>query len=305
MNPNPMPEIIAATTSAGPLQGSVVWWDLHDSETPAADFLQRVKDAGLDPALLPEVPPPARALRDAGQETLKGHGNRKGDYLLRPAGTNGAVTFYALVAEHKVQEGTLAHNQSATFAVSADGRLAVSVHDPACSAHAAAVEARYHRIYGTYQSRDVREWIIRVLRDVAAVPLRSHGGLYWVPATFQETVEKIGKVIDGVGSCSFAILPIHATTFGTKAIAQATRVTLEEGLRDIKAELDKWALDLAHGDGPRPSTVNRRIEDFAALRDRVLLYRDILSLQTEDIEQKLHAAEQQAKQILTGIEVIR
>jgi hypothetical protein len=295
----------ATATAAGPLQGSVVWWDLSDSETAVSLFTQRIRSEGLDETLLPEQPPPARALRDAGQETLKGHGNKKGMYLLRPAGTSGDTYFYAMVREDQVSAGTLHHGQSATFSVRPDGMLSVTVHDPACRKDAAAVEAAYLRIHGTYQSRDIREFVLRTLKAAAGVPLRSHGGIYWVPASFQDVVEKVKRVIDSLGQSAFSILPIHATALGTRAVSAAAKRHLEEELTTLKQELDGWSMDLAHGEGPRPSTVHRRIEDFVDLRSKAHLYRDILSLQVEDIEARLIAAEQQAKKILLGIDIIR
>jgi hypothetical protein len=295
-------EIAASTTSAGAFQGSVVWWDQEDSETPSAAFRQAWKAQGLDEAHLPETPPPARALRDAGQEALKGRGNKRGEYLLRPAGTQGATYFYALVREDQTTVGSLHHGQHATFQVDPDGTLRVAVFDPACRPQASAVEANYRRILGTYQSRDIRECVTRAIKGCAGVSLRSHGGVYWVPAPFQGTVEAIKRVIDGVGRSVFSVLPIHGTALGQEAVQTAARRSLEEELRDLKAELDGWSLEVAHGDGPRPSTVRRRIEDFADLAQRADLYRDILSLQVDSITAALQAAQEQARKILIGMD---
>jgi hypothetical protein len=290
-----------ATAQGGALQGSVLWWDLYDSEVEAGAFTSKWCGAGLDKDLLPEVPPPARALRDAGQETLKGYGNKKGEYLLRPAGERGGSYYYALVNENRPTEGLVTHKQDATFCVGPSGALTVTVNNPSCSAVAKAIEAAYHRIHGTFQSRDIREAVLRALKACAGIPLRSHGGIYWVPAPFQGEVEKIATVIEATGQSSFSILPIHATAIGTKAVTAAARQSLEEQMKELKVELDGWSMDVAHGEGPRPSTVNRRIEDFADLRSKAQLYRDILNMQVGDIESKLAAAEQQAAKILLGI----
>lgn len=294
-------QIKTATSQGGALQGSIIWWDLYDSEVQAPDFTSRWTAAGLDKDLLPEVPPPARALRDAGQETVKGYGNKKGEYLFRPSGERGGDYYYALVQEARKVVGNNDYAQDATFRVSPSGALQVTVNNPSCDSVAKGIQAAYHRIFGTFQSRDIREAVLRALKGCAGIPLRSHGGIYWIPAPFQGEVEKLATVIEATGQSSFSIVPIHSTAIGTKAVTQAARQSLEEQMKDLKAELDGWSMDVAHGEGPRPSTVNRRIEDFADLRAKAHLYRDILSMQVGDIESKLAAAEQQAAKILLGI----
>ena len=55
---------------------------------------------------------------------------------------------------------------------------------------------RYH----PHTPDDVRRALVKTLASCAAVTLRDHGGVYWVPAPFADTLRRLQIAVAGIGA---------------------------------------------------------------------------------------------------------
>ena len=59
---------------------------------------------------------------------------------------------------------------------------------------------------------------MKTLAGCAAVTLREHGGVYWVPAPFADTLRQLQLAVAGIGGTRIDVVPVHATPEASKAM---------------------------------------------------------------------------------------
>ena len=97
-------------------------------------------------------------------------------------------------------------------------------------------------------SDDLRRAVLKTLDSCAAVTLRDHGGVYWVPAPHAETLRKLQGAISMIGASRLDVVPIHATPEATAALGTAARASIEEELAGLPAPPDPFrAVYILHG----------------------------------------------------------
>lgn len=289
----------AALDRGGALLGHMLWWRLEDVRTPVATFKAAWTGAGLGEKYLPETPTPGRALRDAGTAAMRGQEH----HLFRFAADTGAHLIYAIVREEADGKGDVTYVQEAQIAVDGAGQI---TSDHPEHPLVAAVKSGFDVIWGCYQHRDVVASILRVLKDCAAVTLRDSGGIYYVPAPFAATVSSLETAIRGVGRSEVTALPITADpeAKAAAALGAAAKGGIERDLAALREEMDAFSDAVLAGEkGPRASTVERRLEEFQALRERALLYRDVLAVEVGDLDTQIKALEEQAETVLTVLDM--
>jgi hypothetical protein len=125
--------------------------------------------------------------------------------------------------------------------------------------------------------------MMKVLDACVAVTLRDHGGVYWCPAPFAETVRRLQTAVEKIGSSRVYILPVHASADATRTLGDAAKIAIEDELAALKAEVDGFVASPPD----RPSTLVRRLDAFEGLHARANLYRDILQVHVQDLEKTL------------------
>lgn len=280
--PNPptirsVSDLSRATTSAGDHLGDLVWWELSNADIAASTLKTTWENVGLDAHLLPEPPTPEKALRTAVRRCQVGQLDR----LIRLGKEDDQQLVFAVVREEKLGDGSLSHQQEArVFLDRATGRLKSDSpgHDIVRT-----ITDVFDVLIGTHTVDDVRRTIVRTLHSLAAVTLRDSGGVYWVPRHFADTVRRLEQAINRIGASRFYVLPVHHTAMGSQALGAAARGSLDADLADLQKELDEFKATPPD----RRSTLQRRLQAFDELRSRAELYRDILKVRVDDIEQSL------------------
>ena len=125
--------------------------------------------------------------------------------------------------------------------------------------------------------------MMKVLDACAAVTLRDHGGVYWVPSPYAETVRRLQGAIEKIGSSRVYLLPVHASADASKTLGEAAKVAIEDELAALKAEVEGFMASPPD----RPSTLVRRLDAFEGLQARANLYRDVLQVHVQDLEATL------------------
>ena len=270
--------------------GDVVWWTLADARVARA-FLQTVwAQAGLAENHLPEAPTPEKALKTAIRDCQAGQPDR----LVRLGKETETELIYSVVREQRHDNGSVSfHHETRVLLDRAFGRLTLDDHG-----HDLAVAIRdgFDRLVHTHTSDDVRRAMIKVLDSSAAVTLREHGGVYWVPAPFAETLRRLQTAVEQIGSSRVYILPVHASDDASRTLGTVACASIESEIEQLRAEIDGFLSVPPE----RTSTLTRRLESFEALRAKAHLYRDVLRIQVTDLDDRIDRLMTTVEELLTS-----
>jgi hypothetical protein len=291
---------IIDAVSAGPRHlGSLIWWTLEDARTYGATLRDIWIRHGLREETLPALPPPARALRDAGAKAVAG---KNSPYLFRPAGRQDGRVYYSLVEESLLSPGNLSQRVVARFDIERDGKFLgkqVEPPDRTVSLVADEIEREYRETVWYYQPRDIRTAILNVLAESRAVSLREHGGIYWIPDGFDQVAAALSKAVSLLGRSHMSVIPISSSQQGIDAITRAVSVTLDEELGALTRDLQEFSLSRAHGEHLQDRTIQSAIGQINDLKERTRIYRDILEFKSADLEVRLNEALLSAASLMT------
>jgi hypothetical protein len=148
---------------------------------------------------------------------------------------------------------------------------------------AGVIATRFGELRATHTADDVRRAMMKALDGCAAVTLRDHGGVYWVPAPYAETVRRVQSAIEKIGSSRVYLLPVHASIDAVRTLGDAAKLAIEDELAALKAEVEGFVASPPD----RPSTLVRRLDAFEGLQARANLYRDVLQVHVADLESTL------------------
>ena len=275
--PSSFDAITSALHTSGAHLGDLVWWNLSDARIPR-DVLERLwSGAGLSLHLLPEPPSAEKALKTAVRECHVG----KQDLLIRLGKECETELIFALVRETKDADGNVHHHQEARVTLARSNEH-LSADDPS-HPDVAHLLNTFHGLRHTHTADDVRRALVKALHACSAVSLREGGGIYWVPNPFSQQLRKLQAAIQQIGASRFYLLPVHDSADASRALGAVAQSSLEQELGELLEELEQFK---AEPPG-RPSTLERRLEAFAALRARAGLYRDVLNVRVEDLDRQL------------------
>lgn len=277
--------------------GHLVWWSLDDVEIPQADCKALVASLGLSPSLCPTIEARGgvvkaleslglRASPQRGRE-VSGAGEDVRLFYDRISDTEAGVV---MVVNERIVDADPATGEPVAFyeerqriTYSRTGKTIACATDYMRPQ----IEAAFAKYVLTYRSSEVRKVIQNVLDKAKAILVRESGGVYFAPGQSHDLVSKLqafAGTVKGVSLVPFAVADTADTRKSTRESAAAV----------IKAELDAAAADLVSlrerkGDGAsvRESTLNRRIADFKILREKAFAYRDLVQMETQDIETSL------------------
>jgi hypothetical protein len=263
--------------SGGEHLGDLIWWTLAEVRINRPTLESIWASAQLLPSLLPEPPTAEKALKTAVREAAVGQANR----LIRLGLENENEIVFAVIAESHDDAGNVHHHQETRVILHRQaGTISSDIpgHDLA-----GVIGARFRELRSTHTPDDIRRAMMKVLESCAAVTLRDHGGVYWVPSIYGDTVRRLQEAVEKIGSSRVYLLPVHASGEATRTLGDAATLAIEEELAALKSEVEGFMASPPD----RPSTLVRRLDTFEALTARAELYRQVLNVHVQDLETTL------------------
>jgi hypothetical protein len=274
MNLSKLQSVLA---QGGPHLGDVIFWQLTDARVDRTTLEWLWKNAGLEVSLLPEEPTAERALKQAVREAQVGQRDR----LIRLGLDTEVEIVFAVVREHRDEHGNVTYHQEAR--VHLDRSTEMMTTDMHAHEIVKAVMASYGVLRTTHTADDVRRAIVKALNAWAAVTLRDGGGIYWVPSVYAAELRRLQTAIEKIGASRVHVLPVHQSADADRALGEIAAASLEAELGQLQIEIAAFVA----APPDRVSTLTRRLDAFAALRNRARLYRSILSVQVTDLDAQL------------------
>ena len=267
--------IRAHLQTAGAHVGDLLWWTLEDARITRSRLEAVWADAGLSPNFLPEPPTPEKALKTAVREAQSG----QRDYLIRLGKEDDSELVFAILAERRDGAGNVDAQQQARITLDRCSPGPLHTDAPAHDL-VRAVSDSYDRFLNTHTVDDVRRALVKTLGSCAAITLREHGGVYWVPAPYADTLRRLQTAVSNIGRSRLDIVPIHSTPEAVQALGDAARSAIADDLTVLRAEIEGFLKEPPE----RPSTLMRRLQTFEELRAKARLYHSVLEVQVSDLE---------------------
>lgn len=158
------------------------------------------------------------------------------------------------------------------------------------------IKAFYDRFAVVYLPSDIRTAFQRAFEKWGAIRLLEHGGLWWVPAPAAEKVRAWKAYMADLRNTT-VVIPVFDTSETIASLRNQSQETLEGQFRHLMEELEGFA----EKGTVRKSTLEKRVEAFDTLRDRVELHTGVLRFQQEDLVGRLEKARNELVQSLHGL----
>jgi hypothetical protein len=281
--------IKSTLATGGEHLGDMVFWSLADARIDRIALESLWSQAGLSEDLLPDAPTAEKALKLAVREAHVGNT----DCLIRLAKEDADEIVFAIVHEQRTGDGDLDYRTEAR--ISLDRRREVFSSDRPGHDLVTGVKSRFDLYRATHHPDDVRRTIVKALHSFAAVTLREGGGVYWVPAPFAEKLRRLQSAVEQIGTSRVYLLPVHRSRDSEQTLGEIARGSVEQELDDLKREIAEFTSTPPE----RASTLTRRLEAFDGLRARARLYRDVLHVQVQDLDQQLGQLSRVVERLLT------
>jgi hypothetical protein len=272
-------KITSVLATGGKHLGDIVYWTLAEARIDRTTLENIWNNAQLSPAMLPEPPTAEKALKTAVREAAVGQHDR----LIRLGLEGEREVVFAIVRETRHEDGSISYMQE-TRVVLDRGNERVTADVPGHDL-ASVIAARFGELRSTHTPDDIRRSMMKVLDSCAAITLRDHGGVVWVPWPYAETVRRLQSAVERIGSSKLYILPVHASADANRTLSAAAKVAIEDELAALKAEMDGFMTSPPD----RPSTLVRRLDAFEQLKARAELYRTVLNVHVQDLDSTLNA----------------
>jgi len=270
-------KLITVLNRGGQHLGDMIWWTLSDAKIDRSTLENIWAGAQLAPDYLPDPPTAEKALKAAVREAAVGQPDR----LIRLGKEDEAEIVFAVVRETKHTDGSISYQQETRVIL--DRKVESVSSDVVGHDLAGVIATRFGELRSTHTADDVRRAMMKALDGCAAVTLRDHGGVYWVPAPYAETVRRLQGAIEKIGSSRVYLLPVHSSADANRTLGDAAKLAIEDELAALKAEVEGFVASPPD----RPSTLVRRLDAFEGLQARANLYRDVLQVHVADLEATL------------------
>ena len=270
-------KITSALETGGQHLGDIVYWTLTEARIDRSSLENIWCGARLAPEFLPDPPTAEKALKAAVREASVGQPDR----LIRLGKEDEAEIVFAVVRETRHEDGSVTYQQETR--VTLDRKAETVSSDVPGHDLAGVIATRFGELRATHTPDDIRRAMMKTLDACAAVTLRDHGGVYWVPAPYADLLRRLQVAVEKIGSSRVYLLPVHASADANRTLGDAAKVAIEEELAALKAEVEGFLSTPPE----RTSTLVRRLDAFEGLQSRANLYRDVLQVHVQDLEKTL------------------
>ncbi len=251
--------------------GAVVFWTT--AEFTNRDKLQRAFDAlGLG-SYVPEPRPDSAVLRHALEEVFGGSRT-----LVRPLADRDG---FAVVREDR---GKL-DNQYSTLLSARVGSPSLVI-EPWIP-QADDVQRAFDRYRGCIPATQVSACLVKIVESLGGMRLRPTGAVYWVPGHHLVDWSEIAHAVETSGEGKPTAVYLLRHQFD----AEAVRAIRDAVVAEVQNEAQRIEKEVLQGDlGGRALETRQR--HAQALRDKVLLYEDLLNVGLADLHKVVDAADQ-------------
>ncbi|MBC7340933.1 MAG: hypothetical protein H5U02_00505 [Clostridia bacterium] len=295
--------------------GSLIWYSVSDMRVNRERLEEAFAEAGIDPALLPKPICPRDAFRRACYA-----GEVKGIPLVDREGRINIMvrevrTDKEAIIRQVVREVVDSRNIRLEYVPLARVELRGDkiedlplVENPVLREAGAAAVKRIRDAFAVeaecYNGQAIRELIGRILYTCRPVSVRPSGGVYFVPAQYDDMLEKLKSLAKELSTAGGSVQMWTVPVVDAEEQRRMVKVSLEE---QVKEEADRLLHEMdpyIRGEAKVTEKVARRYaERVRELRAMVKEYQEMLETQAVTASSNLELVQMQAMALLDKVEV--
>ena len=272
--------LTATTGDYGDFLGNLMWYSVGEQLINVDNLEQKLIDVDLDSGWMPNATRSADAFRRATKDVEKKQpsiqsGENVENILIREVDSNTKIVQRNIVIETVDQQGKRLHYspESAVIVldkenntVSYENKDSKENLDVLCQD----IEHTFNIYKNHYSAQQLRAMIKRILDSLAPTPVKKNGGIYFIPATKQEELEKLINLIGELENSEGYKVPVINTSDNRSMVSNKLYDHFNSLLNNCKNKTNMKKGDVK----ALINEANRAIRDY---RD----YREIVS---EDID---------------------
>lgn len=272
---------IAQSAEGYPLLGWIIYWSTSSFREDVSKVKAVLSQVGINEEYAKLIAP-STALQAAfdsatgGQANLRKHSVRSDDRtilaLVRGTASGAEVLFDAITKGFLVNDDAHVEGE---FADQIQGEF----------------QAR-KSVYTNNQFVNLVKSFIAT--EASSLTLRDHGGVYFIPAHKQIEFDKLVALFAAFQSASIDVVPVIDTAQAKRSVWGALTSDIESEISSLQAQIETWNKD---GD-PRDGVIQRRLEQYASLKEKVEDYSTLLSGAASELQEKLDAVASELKKKL-------
>ena len=255
--------------------GAVVFWTLADG-TDRCKLCDGFAPLGLE-SFVPEPRPASAVLKDALEETLGGP-----RVLVRPLAARDG---FAVVIEDR---GTIDNTYVTSLVARVNGDPAEITFEP-LDERASRVIDQFHLQSQRISGSQLSAALVKVVENLGGTRLRPTGAIYWVPGHKLEEWSAVAHAVEAASTGK----PSAVYVIQHKLDTEAVRAVRDAIITEVQSEAKRIVEDVHTGDLGGRALETRRSQ-AASLREKVLLYEDLLSVGLANLHDVVDAADQAA-----------
>jgi hypothetical protein len=256
--------------------GAIVFWNLAEW-TNRNQLATQFAAIGLE-ALVPDPRPAPAALRSALEDVFAGP-----RMLIRPLASRDG---FVVVREDR----GLASNRYQTDLTArvVNGDPPTLTFDPVDS-RSMGVERAYQSQLGRLSACQVSSSLVRIIESMGGTRLRPSGAVYWLPGNRVDEWGRVARSVEIAADGALSALYVVRHRMDQDAV----RAVRDAVVTEVQAEAARIKEDVLTGElGGR--ALETRKKQAADLRDKVLLYEDLLSMGLKGLHRAVDEADQAA-----------
>lgn len=220
-----------------PIIGYVAWWSVHSVSIVREQLIELLKQCGID-----EKFARSHNYRAAFIRSLR---ELEDNRIIRPVEENSGAMVYQFTAETKVDDNeevklqydpeTLVTIDKGVYRQTQDIAQAITGREDIRQKLIGLFEEKKDQ----YHSSDITRLVKRIFDERAdIVSLRETGGVYYIPTEFENVLQSVASLVNGIGNSSFEFFPLPDVESCRSAVASAVdnemRVDLEKMEEEVK-----------------------------------------------------------------------
>jgi hypothetical protein len=255
--------------------GAVVFWSLAEW-TDRRRLTAAFQSLALD-SFVPEPRPPSAALKDALEDVLGGP-----RVLVRPLATRDG---FAVVTEDR---GLAVNQYATTLTARVNAEPPVLSFDP-FDTRTFRVEEAFRAQLGRISGNQLSTALVKVIDALGGTRLRPSGAVYWVPGPRLDRWAEVAHAVELASEGRPSAVYVLRHRLG----ADAVRAVRDAVVAEVQVEAIRIRDEVLAGDlGGRALETRKR--NAADLREKVLLYEDLLDVGLKGLHVALDEADQAA-----------
>jgi hypothetical protein len=265
-----------------PTLGVLVCWNLTSLDIPRDVFLSLLMTSGIDRVFMPRIP----NLRSSLRRSMKG----KAD-LVRTVIDEADKFVLALVDEEvDTSNEQLAYQVRTTVAIES-GNLRIDD-----TALAPLVQSSVAHHQNSVRTEEVARTYLRCIRAAQGIPVRTSGGVYFVPRSNIGWVDSLRHLSNQLATFNAAC---YFSAFGVTDVEATRQNMCRHFLEHMDQLLDQMSADLESLEDPSSDVLKRRLDRFSEVRAKAMAYSDLLHFKAEGILERIGTLESSVRNLLS------